>query len=210
MKKILLSIIMLVLVLGAGFGAYTLLKPPSWETGNPLLADANGGPINLLDDLDTNNVGNGWKERVFFNITPTDYTITEEEGAQALRCTTNNSGSILGRETDIDLNDLPILSWQWKVVTPISSDVDEDLADGDDHPLRFYLRFSNAVGDTKGAEIIWSNQKYKPGDYKIIGSFYHLVSNGLDENVGSWHEQRVDLTELYDCLLYTSPSPRDS
>ena len=47
---------MLAIVLGAGFGAYTLLKPPFWETGNPLLADANGGPINLLDDLDTNPV----------------------------------------------------------------------------------------------------------------------------------------------------------
>jgi len=63
--------------------------------------------------------------------------------------------------------------------------------------VRFYLRFSNDTGETKGAEIIWSNKKYAPGEYKIIGTFYHLVANGLNENVGAWHDQTVDLRQLY-------------
>ena len=195
MRKSLVTIAAIVIIVIASYVTYTALRPPFWQTDNPLLAGI--GPIELLDDLDTENLADGWKERTFFNIPPTRYQIAEEEGARTLRCTTDGSGSILARDTDIALDDLPILSWQWKVTEPISSDVPEDEEDGDDHPLRFYLQFSNESGESKGAEIIWSNKKYMPGDFKIIGTFHHLVANGLDENVGVWHDQSVDLRQLY-------------
>ena len=67
------------------------------------------------------------------------------------------------------LSDLPILSWRWKVTQPIESDVDEATEEGEDDPLGLYLRFANEAGETFGAEIIWSNRKYQPGDYKVIG-----------------------------------------
>jgi hypothetical protein len=195
MRKPIVKVVAFVIILATGYAAYSWLRPPFWETDSPLVARS--GPIKLLDDLDTDNLGDGWKERTFFRITPTQYQMTEETGAPALRCTTHNSGSILARDTDIALSDLPILSWQWKVTMPIESSLDEDLEDGDDHPLRFYLQFSNEAGEIKGAEIIWSNRMYAPGDYKIIGTFHHLVANGLDENVGIWHDQVVDLRQLY-------------
>jgi hypothetical protein len=123
--------------------------------------------------------------------------VEEEEGARVLRCTTNNSASILARDTKISVDGLPILSWRWKVTQPIESDVDEATENGDDHPLRLFLRFSNEEGEIRGTEIIWSNKKYTPGDYKIIGSFYHYVANGLNENTQQWHNQTVDLRQLY-------------
>ncbi|MDB3935924.1 DUF3047 domain-containing protein [Granulosicoccus sp.] len=195
MRKSLIAIAAIVILVVASYVAYTALRPPFWETDNPLVAQI--GPIDLLEDLDTGNLADGWKERTFFNIPATRYHVTEEDGARTLRCTTDASGSILARDTDIALSDLPILSWQWKVTVPINSDVPEDEEDGDDHPLRFYLQFANESGETKGAEIIWSNKKYMPGDFKIIGTFHHLVANGLDENAGVWHDQSVDLRQLY-------------
>lgn len=150
-----------------------------------------------MADLDTDDLGDGWRERTFFRITPTDYRLEDEDGVATLRCTTDHSGSILARDTDISVADLPILSWRWIVTEPIQSDLDEDTEEGDDHPLRFYLQFSNQDDDTWGAEIIWSNQKYAPGDYKIIGSFHHYVANGLDENVGQWFDQTLDLRQLF-------------
>ena len=195
MRKFIAKIIAFGVILAAGFAAYTWLQPPFWETDNPLVAGS--GPIKLLDDLDTDNLDGGWKERTFFRTPPTQYQMTEEDGETALRCTTHGSGSILARDTDIALSDLANLSWQWKVTLPIKSTVDEDLEDGDDHPLRFYLQFSNEAGETRSAEIIWSNRIYTPGDYKIIGTFHHLVANGLDKNVGVWHDQSVDLRQFY-------------
>lgn len=195
MSKTVMKFAAAALVVVAGYAGYTVLKPPFWQTGTPLLAGA--GPVELLADLDTDALGKGWKERKFFRVTPTDYSMVTEDGASALRCTTNHSGSILARDTDIALSDLPMLSWQWKVTQPIQSPLDEDTHEGDDHPLRYYLRFINDAGDEKSTEIIWSNKKYAPGEFKIIGDFYHLVANGLDAHVGKWHDQSVDLRKLY-------------
>jgi len=195
MRKLILKTTAIAAILVAGIAAYKGTRPAFWDTDTPLVA--NTGQIDLLADLDTNDLGNGWKERTFFRITPTRYHMTQEDGAPALQCMTHNSGSILARDTDIALSDLPMLSWQWKVVQPIRSDIAEDTKEGDDHPLRFYLQFVNETGETKGTEIIWSNKIYAPGDHKIIGTFHHLVANGLDENVGDWHDQTVDLRQLY-------------
>lgn len=194
MKKSVLAV-GIIAVAGGAYWAYSATRPPFWETDTPLIASA--GPVDFLADLNTDTLGKGWKERSFFRVTPAHYEMTQEDGAAALRCSTDNSASILARDTDISLSDLPILSWSWKVVQPIVSDVDESTKAGDDHPMRFYLRFINDAGDTKSTEIIWSNKKYAPGEYKIIGSFPHLVANGLNENVGTWHDQAVDLQKLY-------------
>ena len=185
----------IVVVIGVAYWAYTATRAPFWDTDMPLVASL--GAVDFLGDLNTDTLGAGWKERTFFRVTPANYEITQEDGAAALRCSTDNSASILARDTDIALADLPILTWSWKVVQPIDSNVDEDTKEGDDHPMRFYLRFINETGDTKSAEIIWSNKKYAPGDFKIIGTFPHLVANGLDKNVGTWHDQTVDLRQLY-------------
>lgn len=195
MAKAVIKIAAAIVVAGAGYAGYVALKPPFWQTDMPLRAAT--GPLDLLAGLDTDALGGGWKERRFFRVTPTDYRMTTHDGAPALRCTTDHSASILARDTDIALRDLPMLTWQWQVTTPIDSSLDEDTHAGDDHPLRFYVRFVNAAGAEKSTEIIWSNKKYASGDYKIIGDFYHLVANGLDANVGRWHDQSVDLRKLY-------------
>ena len=49
-------------------------------------------------------------------------------------------------------------------------------------------------------EIIWGNQSLRAGDYKVIGSFPHYVANGGRENLGRWHDEAVDLTEIYRTL----------
>lgn len=194
MKKLMI-IMAACAALGLAYWVYSTTRPPFFETATPLAAKT--GPVDLLADLDPKNLGPGWRERSFFRVTPADYTLSQQDGKAVLRCTTDNSASILARDTDIDLNDLPILSWSWQVTQPIESDVDEATQAGDDHPLRFYARFSNPQGETRGMEIIYSNRKYAPGDYKIIGSFYHYVADGLAENVGTWSDHSVDLRQIY-------------
>lgn len=190
-----LMIFSAVIVSGIVWG-YSVYRTDVFNTGNPLLASS--GPVELIDvDFSTDILPDGWVHRTFFRTKPTDYQLVEEDGRRALSCTTKHSGSILARETSIRLTDLPILSWSWKITKPIESTIDEATEEGDDHPARFFLRFNNESGQTKAAEIIWSNQKYAPGEYKIIGDFYHFVANGLNSNVGKWHSQSIDLSELY-------------
>jgi len=191
MKKILLALCVIV-VAGA---VWWQTRPSAFDTDAPMLSS--GAPIDLLEGLDPLALSAGWVHRQFLTISAADYRMTEDAGTPALQCKTDNSASILARDTQIALSDLPILSWRWKVVQPIESDVDEDTRDGDDHPVRFFAVFSNVDGERRAMEIIWSNQKYAPGDYKIIDGFYHYVANGLAENVGQWHAHRVDLRQIY-------------
>lgn len=186
------------LILLAGI-SWQLLNADPFRTGHPLRADTRAtGPVALLDgEFDIDPLSPGWILRTFWGTDPTDYTFDPSDGRMTLRCATDDSASILARDTAIDLADYPTLHWSWKVDRPIDSKIDEATRDGDDHPARFFLRFENADGQTAAAEIIWSNDRFEPGDTKIIDGFHHLVANGRDENLGIWIAQRVDLLALY-------------
>ncbi len=191
MKKILLTLL-IVAIAGA---TYWKTRPSPFDTGAPLLAGDNS--IELLNGFDPQDLPAGWVHRTFMTVSAANYQLEDEDGMPVLRCTTDNSASILARDTSVPLSSHPILSWRWKVIQPIESDTDESTEEGDDHPIRLFLVFSNENNDRKAMEIIWSNKKYVPGDYKIIGNFYHYVANGLDENIGKWFGQELDLRKIY-------------
>lgn len=181
-----------------------------FATEYPLTAPTDGsGEILLIDqNFQIDPLSKGWGHRKFFAVAATKYSIERLDQGSVLQCQTNNSGSILARHTDIPLEDFPILSWSWKVEIPINSSLGEATKEGDDHPARLFLRFSEDNGERRGLEIVWSNQIYAPGDYKIIGNFYHYVANGLDKNVGVWHDQSVDLSQIYRDIGGTSANPK--
>ncbi|MDA9865534.1 DUF3047 domain-containing protein [bacterium] len=191
MKKI----VTVVLIVGLGIGAWWMTRASDFDTGSPLAFE--NVDVSLLDDLDTDNLPDGWVHRKFLTVAAADYDMVQDDGQLALRCTTDASASIFARDTEIPVADLPVLSWEWKVTQPIESDIDEATEEGDDHPVRLFLVFSNEEAARTAMEIIWSNKKFAPGDYKIIGNFHHYVANGLDENVGRWHSHSLDLREIY-------------
>lgn len=198
MKKLQVILIMgAAVIMAAAFVIFNMFSSKGFDTGYPLLADAAiDGRIALVDgDLSTEDLPDGWVHRTFWNVTPTEYNSTEIDGRAALHCATDNSGSILVRDVSIPLADFPILNWEWMIDKPLISDIDEETEEGDDHPARFFVMFKGE--ETAAAEIIWSNTRFAPDDYKVINGFHHLVVNGLNENVGIWHEQTVDLEALY-------------
>lgn len=183
--------------------------PDPFATEHPLTAPQDGASqIVLIDEtFQTEPLSAGWGHRTFFAVTPTRYSIENIDNRSVLQCQTDNSGSILARHTDIQLSDYPMLSWSWKIATPIESDLDEDSQQGDDHPARFFVRFAGEDGTRRAVEIIWSNKKYVAGDYKIINDFYHYVANGLNQNVGTWHDQSIDLMQVYKDIGGTAAEP---
>lgn len=212
MKK--LQVILIVgaaVILAAAFVIFNMLSSKGFDTGYPLLADAAiDGRIEFVDgDLSTEDLPNGWVHRTFWNVTPTKYTLAEKNGRPALHCTTDNSGSILARDVSIPLADFPILNWEWMIDKPLVSDIDEETEEGDDHPARFFVMFKSGE-ETAATEIIWSNTRFAPGDYKVINGFQHLVVNGLNENIGVWHEQTVDLEALYQKISGKTDNPKIS
>jgi len=172
---------------------------PSAES-NPIVVEDGAQSVTILpwdtlgDYMDPNL---GWVHRQFWAIEPMRVSYGEKNGKNALKCETNSSASILSRTTDIEMGDYPVLAWDWLIDYPISSTVDEATEQGDDHPARLILKMEDREGGEYTFEIIWSNQKYEPGDYKYIGDFAHYVANGLDENTRVWQHQEVNLMEIY-------------
>ncbi len=181
-----------------GWGAYSYFNPSA--ESNPIVV-AEGADVVTVLPWET--VGNyispnlGWVHTQFWMIQPMRLTYASFDGKQAMKCETNSTASILSRTTDIEVGDFPILAWDWRVEFPISAVADEATEEGDDHPARLLLKMEDREGGEYAFEIIWSNQKYAPGDYKYIGDFAHYVANGLDENTGKWQHQEVNLMEIY-------------
>ncbi len=192
-----------IVVVGAfAFFLYRALRPGPFESGTPISAtSAIDGRIAFIgNDFVLHPLSQGWILKTFWNVKPTDYSIETIDGRRALHCQTANSASILARSSMLSIADFPLLSWEWKIEKPLASDKDEATPAGDDHPARIFLLFESSDGERKSAEIIWSNTRFQPGDYIVIDGYHHLVANGLDENVGVWHQQEVDLRQLYSTL----------
>ncbi|MFQ5417301.1 MAG: DUF3047 domain-containing protein, partial [Myxococcota bacterium] len=147
----------------------------------------------------------GWYYREFLTRRPVDFSLVVKEGVPALRLATSDSASMIFRMVDVPLDSHSILHWRWYVEDGIDSDRDERTTAGDDHPARLYLVFRSASDERRRMEIIWGNERLAAGEYLhlegwwsvFLGSFPHYVANGGRANEGRWHDETVDLREIY-------------
>ena len=172
---------------------------------NVLVPDGTS-PLVVMDfrtPLALDPLPDGWRHRTFFRTEPMQISFVPKDGRPSIRLATHRSASMLYRFTEIPLSQYPLLSWDWFVEQPIESEIDETTKAGDDHPARLYLSFRSAAGETYAMEIIWGNRKLRAGDWKYLESFWssnrfpHYVARGGNENTRRWHDERVDLRELY-------------
>jgi len=145
----------------------------------------------------------GWHQRKFSFVEPMRISLVEKAGRSAIRLQTHASASMLIHDVNIGLDQLNVLRWGWFVEQPVVTEFDELTAKGDDHPARLYLKFLAADGTSHAMEIIWGNTKLKGGDWKYLKSFWHshpfphYVARGGQSEIGRWHDERVNLRELY-------------
>ena len=180
------------------------------DNENPVRASG-GDDVTIMDfskPLSLDPPPSGWQHRTFWTRPAMQLDLAQKDGVDALRCETDGGGSIFGRNTDVAIADFPVLAWAWYVEVPIESDVDERTSEGDDHPIRLFIRFQDEDAEEHAVEIIWSNKLFSPGDYKYIGDFPHYVANGHDENIGRWYREQVNLLEIYKDTTKRNDQPK--
>jgi hypothetical protein len=153
--------------------------------------------MSFSNDFSPTQLPPGWHHRRFLSRTPMDLSVVEKEGVPVLRCHTQDSASILTRYINAELARHPRLEWRWLVEDGIDSLLDERTEEGDDHPIRLFLRFIDASNEERAMEIIWGNVHLKSGEWKYLGSFPHYVANGGVTKLGHWHDESIDLRNLY-------------
>lgn len=193
-RRWLLVLPALALALAGGWA----LRPDPFETGAPLTArDARQGRLHLLPPSGRlDRLPPGWAHRTFLTAPAADYRLGTGDAGPEMRCLTDGSGSILGRETDVALADFPMLRWEWRIDRALPAMPDEATRAGDDHPARFFLRFEDGTGARHAAEIIWSNGAFAPGDWKVIEGFHHLVAGSGSAPSDGWQAAEADLPAL--------------
>jgi hypothetical protein len=159
-----------------------------------------GGPVVTVMDFERSfpldPLPSGWLHRKFWTPSPMAMAFVVKDGVPSMRFETHDSASMLFREVDIDIATYPMLAWRWYIELPIRSPIDERTREGDDHPARLLLRFITDRGEKRAMEVIWGN-RLKPGDYKYLGSFPHIVADAGDDRVGRWLDERIDLPRVY-------------
>jgi len=117
----------------------TAMMAISWEVvmaGDALLL-LNPVP----DSLGENGLPRGWQTLLFQNVSkPTDYSIGPDGDGVALKAVSHASASGLYFEIDLDADEYPLITWEWKVANLIERS-DGTKKDGDDYPARIIVAF---------------------------------------------------------------------
>jgi hypothetical protein len=179
-----------------------------WDGRGEVLNPDGGLVVTVMDfgqSFPLDPLPSGWRHRKFWTRAPMTMSFAVKDGVPSMRFETRDSASMLFRSVNIDLTAYPMLAWRWYIEQPIRSPLDERTREGDDHPARLFLRFRTDRGEKRAMEVIWGNW-LKPGDYKYIGGFPHLVADAGDDRVGRWLDEKIDLARLY-VMIWKDAAP---
>lgn len=131
----------------------------------------------------------GWEPMTFNKIeSHTRYTLVEDEGRTVLRADSNASASGLIKQMQIDPNDYPVLTWDWKVSNIIANG-DVTKKSSDDYAAWIYIAF------TEDPEHLSFFQRAKIATIKMIygktppsAALAYVWGNRAE--VGSFHPNR--------------------
>ncbi|MCC5869799.1 MAG: DUF3047 domain-containing protein [Gammaproteobacteria bacterium] len=129
----------------------------------------------------------------------TRYELTEIDGRQAVHALcTDGSASGLFYEHDIDLEDTPIIEWDWRVDSTFTG-IDEQTRAGDDYAARLYAvdRHSVMRWRTRAINYVWASEMERgtqwDNAYQSRATMVAMRS-GADADEG-WVTERRDLRE---------------
>ena len=98
--------------------------------------------VGQFSDMTPGAPVSGWEPMTFDKIeSHTRYALVEDDGRTVLRADSNASASGLVRNMQIDPDDYPVLTWDWKVINIIASG-DVTKKSGDDYAARIYITFA--------------------------------------------------------------------
>ena len=109
----------------------------------------------ILDDY-VKGLSSAWEEKSFLGNT--QYTVTKEENRLCIRASSKSSASALLYKIEYDLNEYPVLAWEWKVRNILAKG-NALTKEGDDYAARVYVVFpSKLIWRTRAINYIWANR----------------------------------------------------
>ena len=162
----------------------------------------------------------------------TKYHYVEDKDGGAIHASSEASSSGLVRKLSLDMEKMPILTWQWKIQSIIKS-ADLSIKEGDDAPARVYVTFAY---DSKKVKW-WESVKFEAiklvyGEYPPINAIIYVWASHLEkgteqlspytdrvqvvalqsgqEKAGQWQTQRRNVYKDYQRLFPGQKIPKIS
>jgi len=106
------------------------------------MVEADTGKTSLVNAFSTiTSLDEGWEPLKFPNIERhSRYQLTDDNGEQVVRATTDNSASGLIARVSVEPGESLILRWRWKV-SNVYEQGNARTKEGDDYPARIYVAF---------------------------------------------------------------------
>tara|TARA_R110002073_G_scaffold69303_3_gene171950 strand:+ start:5129 stop:5761 length:633 start_codon:yes stop_codon:yes gene_type:complete len=110
--------------------------------------------------------GQGWTHSEFDDIEPSDYQWLTRDGERVLQARCDASASLYGVQRRIDLQEQPVLSWEWRVAR-VYENIEERNKSGDDFPARVYAVIDGGlfIWRTRALNYVWSSEEAVGSDW---------------------------------------------
>ena len=139
-----------------------------------------------------------WQTKSF--VGETQYSLTNLDGVTRLKAEAEASASGIIFEQQIDLQETPYMSWQWRVDTPLES-LDEQSKTGDDFAARVYVVIDGGLvfWNTKALTYLWSSNDNSTGqswDNAFAGDAVRMLAlQDANANKQQWYQEKRNVYE---------------
>jgi len=136
------------------------------------------------DKSNSNQLLTQWKPLNFKKIEKhTDYNLVRFEDRIIVKAVTNASASGLIRNIEIDLNEYPVIQWDWKVEN-VYKKGNVKKKKGDDYPARIYITFKYDPAKVGFFEKVkFKTVKAIYGKYPPISAINYIFASKADKGV---------------------------
>ena len=158
----------------------------------------------ILDDYKS-GLSSKWERKSFEG--ETQYNVTTEDNIRCIIAESNASASALIYKIKYDPEELPILSWQWKV-NNILKKGNALKKEGDDYAARVYVIFPSILfWKTKAVNYIWANSlpEGEAVPNKFTSNAKMIAIQSGTKNTGKWISEERNVFEDYKKLFGEEP-----
>ncbi|GAB5559497.1 MAG: DUF3047 domain-containing protein [Synoicihabitans sp.] len=153
-----------------------------------------------LFESDADSFHQHWEQRGFPFIAATEYGIDHQADRVVVTGRAQDANRALARRIEVELPTELRLSWEWRVRSQLTGEIDERTKAGDDFAARVFVVFETSVIPTRTRAInyVWSAQE--PVGSVFPSPYTRRVAHIVLRNAGSIADPTAWLSESRDVL----------
>ncbi|MDQ2075842.1 DUF3047 domain-containing protein [Marinimicrobium sp. ABcell2] len=152
-----------------------------------------------------------WDTREFEG--ETHYRLTEVDGREALHARCDRSASALYLEREINLEETPVIEWQWRINETFEPTIDERQKSGDDYAVRVYAVIDGGWRRwrTEVVNYVWASamSEGETWDNAYARQAKMIAVRSGEEQAGEWVTERRNLADDFEATHGTRPETID-